>query len=347
MAKLTDFIISKVRVKMLELFFRNPNNLFYVRQITREIDEEINAVRRELERMSETGMLKSEKRGNRLYYFLNRQYDFYSDLLRMLAKTTGLGLAIKKSRQVIGNPKFVMFSGKFAQHRNRAMDEVDILLVGDIKMQALEPLVKEEEKSRGHEINYTVMTLDEFEFRKARHDPFLQEVLAGGPNHDPRRRRCTSRTQERTVNYQRGQDSFPLITPLVKTKLQFFLTTVLLAVALLVALPNRFTIPWPKPIEITKLSLDFTRHRPADFDQSTVEKGLDIVGGTQVTLAADMKDIPVRNATTLWPAWRRSCADEWIFTAWLNRVSAARFGVISTGFWSSCPDWTSRSRPYS
>jgi hypothetical protein len=180
MAKLTDFIISKVRVKMLELFFRNPNNLYYVRQMTREIGEEINAVRRELERMTATNLLKSEKRGNRLYYFLNHQYEFYSDLLRMLAKTTGLGQAIKKNRQAIGNPKFVMFSGKFTQHRNRAIDEVDILLVGDIKMQALEPLIKEEEKSRGHEINYTVMAMDEFEFRKARHDPFLQEVLAGG-----------------------------------------------------------------------------------------------------------------------------------------------------------------------
>lgn len=180
MAKLTDFMISKVRVKMLELFFRNPNEIYYVRQITREISEEINAVRRELERMSESGILKSEKRGNRIYYFLNRQYDYYPELLRMLCKSTGLGQAIKKNRQAIGSPKYVMFSGKFAQHRNRAIDEVDILLVGEIKMQFLEPLIKDEEKVRGHEINYTVMSADEFEFRKTRRDPFINETLAGG-----------------------------------------------------------------------------------------------------------------------------------------------------------------------
>ncbi len=173
-------MISKVRVKMLALFFRDPNEIYYVRQITREIGEEINAVRRELERMSKNGILKSEKRGNRLYYFLNRQYDYYPELLRLLAKATGLGQAIKKNRQALGNPKFVMFSGKFAQHRNRALDEVDILLVGEIKMKELEPLIKEEEKKRGHEINYTLMGTDEFEFRKARHDPFINEALSGG-----------------------------------------------------------------------------------------------------------------------------------------------------------------------
>lgn len=180
MAKLVDFMISKVRVKMVHLFFRNPTQIYYVRQITREIDEEINAVRRELERMTSANILKSEQRGNRLYYSLNKQYDYYPELLRLAIKSNGLGLAIKKNRKAIGNPRFVMFSSKFAQHRARSRDEVDILLVGDIKMQALQPLVKQEEELRGYEINYTVMSEDEFEFRKSRRDPFVNEILAGG-----------------------------------------------------------------------------------------------------------------------------------------------------------------------
>lgn len=180
MAELLDFMISKVRVKMVHLFFRDPNNLYYVRQITREIDEEINAVRRELERMSSAGMLKSEQRGNRLYYSLNKQYDFYPELLRLASKSSGLGAAIKRNRKAIGAPKFVTFSTKFAQYRHRGRDEVDILFVGDIKMQALEPLIKEEEARRGHEINYTTMTVEELEFRKTRRDPFVNEILCGG-----------------------------------------------------------------------------------------------------------------------------------------------------------------------
>ncbi|MCD8507329.1 winged helix-turn-helix domain-containing protein [Candidatus Woesebacteria bacterium] len=115
MAKLVDFMISRVRVKMIHLFFRNPNEIYYVREITREINEEINAVRRELERMTDAGMLKNEKRGNRLYYYLNKSYDFYPELLRLAAKSSGLGKEIKKARKTIGNPRFVTFSTKFAQ----------------------------------------------------------------------------------------------------------------------------------------------------------------------------------------------------------------------------------------
>ena len=77
MNQLEEIIVSKVRVKMLELFFNNPKEIFYVRQITRLIKDEINAVRRELERLLGAGMLKSEQRGNRLYYGLNDQYLYY------------------------------------------------------------------------------------------------------------------------------------------------------------------------------------------------------------------------------------------------------------------------------
>lgn len=180
MGKLTDFMISKVRVKMFELFFSNPSQLYYVREITRLLDEEINAVRRELDRMHEAGIVKSEKRGNRLYYFLNNQYEFYPELLRLISKSHGLGKAISKKRRDIGSPKFVMFSSKFAQHKARGINEVDILLVGNLKLKELEPLIKAEETLRGHEINYTIMSSEEFDFRKARRDPFVNDILSGG-----------------------------------------------------------------------------------------------------------------------------------------------------------------------
>ena len=88
---LQDFMISRVRANLMELFFTHPDDLFYVREITRATKEEINAVRRELERMTGYGLLKCETRGNRVYYFVNKSYLFYAELLEMVAKTTGLG----------------------------------------------------------------------------------------------------------------------------------------------------------------------------------------------------------------------------------------------------------------
>jgi DNA-binding transcriptional ArsR family regulator len=172
-------MISRVRVRIMELFFQQPQEMFFVREITRQTREEINAVRRELDRMLAAGILKSEERGNRLYYYLNKQYLYYPELMRMIAKSSGLGLKLFKLRRKLGNVAYIMFSGPFVQKTAKRHDEVDILVIGEIVLAELEAVMKEEEQKIGHEINYTVLPLDEFEFRKQRRDPFLMEVLYG------------------------------------------------------------------------------------------------------------------------------------------------------------------------
>lgn len=179
MNTLQDLMISRVRVKMLELFLTNQKELYYVRDISRQIKEEINAVRRELERLSMTGLLKSEQRGNRLYYYLNNRYIFFQELERMIAKTTGLGKKLRKLQNKLGTVEYVMFSSRFVQGLPPSQGQLDILLVGDIVLQDLSDLIKAEEVVRGREINYTVFSNDEFEFRKQRRDPFIMDVLFG------------------------------------------------------------------------------------------------------------------------------------------------------------------------
>lgn len=179
MAQLSDFMLSKVRVELIELFFTNPQEMWYVRELTRLTKEEINAVRRELSRMQEVGLVRSEERGNRLYYMLNPHYDFYPELLTLVAKTTGLGKEIKHDRRKLGDLKFVMFSGKFAKMQQRAHTDVDILIIGNVVLPELAVLIKKEEEKRGYEINYSVISDEEFVFRKNRRDPFLREILGG------------------------------------------------------------------------------------------------------------------------------------------------------------------------
>lgn len=179
MHSLQDFMISKVRVKMVELFFAHQTEMYYVREITRQIKEEINAVRRELDRMLAAGILKSEQRGNRLYYSLNPRYVYFQELQQMVAKSTGLGDKIRKARRKLGTVIFVMFSVRFIKGLAPRQSEVDLLVVGDIVLPELELLVKQEESRLGREINYAVFSNDEFEFRKTRRDPFIMDVLYG------------------------------------------------------------------------------------------------------------------------------------------------------------------------
>jgi DNA-binding transcriptional ArsR family regulator len=177
MADLRDLVVSRVRVKMLELFFNNTEEMYYVRQITREIKEEINAVRRELERLLGAGLLKSEQRGNRLYYSLNPRYLYYQELQQIVVKSTGLGQKIRRLRRKLGDLEFVMFSGKFVRGITPTQDEVEVLIVGAVVLPELQVLMKEEEKRLGREVNYAVFDKEEFEFRKARRDPFVMEIL--------------------------------------------------------------------------------------------------------------------------------------------------------------------------
>lgn len=152
-----------------------------MRDLVRRTSEEINAVRRELRRMEEAGMAKKEQRGNRLYYWFNKDYGFFDELLRLVAKTVGLGFEIRQNRGKLGKVSFVMFSNEFVKRLERTNnDQVDVLVVGDIVLPELANLIKQEEQARGTEINYTPMTKDEFEFRKSRRDPFILGILTGG-----------------------------------------------------------------------------------------------------------------------------------------------------------------------
>lgn len=178
MAKLSDFMVSRVRVKLLKLFLSRPQDMFYVRELTRLTGEEINAIRRELSHMQEVGMVKQEHRGNRLYYVFRTSYLFYQELLALVTKTSGLGKDIIDNRAKLGKVKFVMMNGRFVRGLPKSSaDQVDLLVVGQIIMPQLAILVRAFESQTKKEVNYTVMTEEELAYRKSRRDPFILSVL--------------------------------------------------------------------------------------------------------------------------------------------------------------------------
>jgi DNA-binding transcriptional ArsR family regulator len=176
---LADLITSQSRIKLLNVLLAEPTGMFHVRELVRRTGDEINAVRRELLFLEKKGILTREPRANRVYYSLNKNYLFYFDLLRIGSKVTGLGDAILRNRIKIGKIKYAMFSGKFARRIEKNPTDVDFIIVGTIVLPELAILIREEEKRLGREINYTVMTEEEFAFRKKKRDPFILSVLLG------------------------------------------------------------------------------------------------------------------------------------------------------------------------
>jgi DNA-binding transcriptional ArsR family regulator len=174
-----DLITSKTRIKILQLFLGNLGEMFHVREIVRRVEEEINAVRRELLLLEKKGILNREARANRVYYSLDTSYPFFYDLIKVYAKESGLGRDIIKNRAKLGRIKFAMLSGDFARNLENNGESVDLLVVGVVVLPELSLIIKKEEEVKKREINYTIMNEDEFNFRKSRRDPFISSIIHG------------------------------------------------------------------------------------------------------------------------------------------------------------------------
>src|SRR3989338_5239125 len=174
---LQHIIPSKVRRKILELFYQHPHNSYYLRKIVRDILEEVNAVKRELDILSEEKLLHKEKRLNKIFYTLNKSYLFYDEFFRIFTKTSLLPVQILKNSKKLGKIKFCVLSMKFAKQLDIKEDEIYLLMIGIIVVPEMTLIISSAEKEFGREINYTVMTEEEFSFRKKNNDPFIWRFL--------------------------------------------------------------------------------------------------------------------------------------------------------------------------
>ncbi len=175
---LEELFVSRVRVKILQLFLTSPQeSLFHVREIVRRVGEEINAVRRELARMEKFSMVTSEWRANRRLYRFRKDYIFYKELLSLVAKTSGLGGNLVKNKGKLGKIKFAFVSTKFLKGGLSDTEDVNLLVVGSIVLPELQSIIADEQAKREKEINYSFMDETEFKFRVRRRDPFILKVL--------------------------------------------------------------------------------------------------------------------------------------------------------------------------
>ncbi len=172
---------SKTRVKLLQLFMGNPNRSFYVREITRKIDEQINSVRRELSNLLNIGIIVSDTTNNRLYYEVNQQYEFYGPLKAIFGGDADESAGAAKASQqkdeykALGNVELLIYTGKFTRDESAG---VDIFIVGSTNTNAVQKFVADLEKQEGKELRYTVMTVADFTYRRQVRDRFLATVLS-------------------------------------------------------------------------------------------------------------------------------------------------------------------------
>lgn len=175
---------SKTRVKLLHLFLSNPGRAFYVREITRKIDEQINSVRRELANMLSVGIIKSQTSENKLYYEVNQDYAHYQPLHQIFVSAAPESKAIKEVEVVgdwptrlkaLGDVKVAILAGDLVHGSN---SEVDVLLAGSINKTQAKKFIKElEEEENNKSLNYVVMEYQDFYYRLSIKDRFIMSVI--------------------------------------------------------------------------------------------------------------------------------------------------------------------------
>ncbi len=178
---------SKTRLKLLKVFFREPQRAFFVRELTRILDVQINAVRRELQLLVLAQLVKEcEQPGNmnedeagsslRKYYLLNTDSILYPEIQALLRKGQLLGEQkfMEELAKKIGNVSLLLLTGKFTSEHNV---QTDLLIVGSIKESVLEKLITTYEKELGFTIRFTILTESEFEDRRHVMDKFLYSLF--------------------------------------------------------------------------------------------------------------------------------------------------------------------------
>lgn len=174
---LENIIPSKVRRKILQLFYHHPDNTYYLREVVRQVNEEVNAVKRELDILYDAKVLSRERRTNKVFYELNRNYLLYDEFLRIFTKTSILSEQVISNISRLGKVKYIAVSSKYSRKIPLKDDEIYVLFVGIIVVPEVETIMNEARKEFGWDINYTVMSEEELKFRKKNNDPFIWKFL--------------------------------------------------------------------------------------------------------------------------------------------------------------------------
>mgnify|MGYP000887063496 CR=1 FL=1 len=176
---------SKTRVKLLYLFMSNPGRAFYVREITRRVDEQINSVRRELANMLSVGVIKSDSIDNKLYYEVDQNYVYYTSLKGIFADTStetsekahvAVSTDWSKRLKKLSGTKIVILAGGFV---SGARSKVDITIIGNPPKLQVRKFIKEIEEDEHRAVAYSVLSFDDFYYRLSMKDRFISEIIDG------------------------------------------------------------------------------------------------------------------------------------------------------------------------
>lgn len=168
---------SKIRQKIILLFIYNPDKEYYINEIARLIGTSAGNVQRELKKLSESGFLTKNSKGNAVYFKIDRSNPLLPDIKSIVDKTIGLSHILEKELQKTGGINFAFLFGSYVKGDFNRDSDIDLYVIGGINDRELYRKIRKAEDKINREINYHLATQEEFK-RNLKKYFFYKEIVA-------------------------------------------------------------------------------------------------------------------------------------------------------------------------
>ncbi|MGO9561496.1 MAG: nucleotidyltransferase domain-containing protein [Candidatus Korobacteraceae bacterium] len=178
---LADVLFGKGRGAILALLYGHPDQSFYYRQITRQLNGvSVGTIQRELDTLSQLGLIDRSIVGNQVFYQANRNHPVFPELRALVAKTVGVFQVLRSALAPMAKHVSLAFVyGSMARQQEKAESDVDLLIVGEVALEEVLAKLADVEPSLGRAVNPTVYSVSEFRSKLASGNHFLNSVARG------------------------------------------------------------------------------------------------------------------------------------------------------------------------
>jgi len=168
---------SRIRQDLLTLFFTNPSQKYYLRELQRILGYSAGSIRRELLKFQKDNLFNTQKVGNLLYYSLNTKHPLFKELKSIVSKTVGVEGSLRKALSSVKKIKIAFIYGSFATRREKGTSDIDLMIIGNPDTSLLNEKVVKLEKRLRREINPTIYYMKEYKTKKRAKSGFMLELL--------------------------------------------------------------------------------------------------------------------------------------------------------------------------
>jgi len=175
---ITRIFKSKTRAALFRLYFTHPDAQYYLRELERILSIPVAMIRKEL-LLEKEGLFVSSRKGNLVFYSLNKSYPLFEELKGIVLKTIGVAGLLQEIMSKIKGVETSFIYGSYARSEEQAGSDIDLFIIGQVDEDTLVQEIKKVENLLRREINYVIFRRAEYKARKKKGDSFIKEILNG------------------------------------------------------------------------------------------------------------------------------------------------------------------------